>query len=158
MTDSLENLIAETRKYKASLSLSHQYLSQFGKKKTDALSTVGSSVIFNVDKRDAQYLIKDLQEKVKVEELVSLAQGEAIVRIGTDIIRIRTRSPLKPPTPNFKDRIIKESRSKYYKPVHEVHQWIRRRKDRWNKPFSSLTPAFAKKDGGDLKEFVYDEF
>jgi hypothetical protein len=158
MTDTFENLIAETRKYKASLSLSHQYLSQFGKKKTDALSTVGSSVIFNVDKRDAQYLIKDLQEKVKVEELVSLGLGEAIARIGTDIVRIRTRPPLKPPTPNFKDRIITESRNKYYKPVHEVQKWIRRRKDRWSKPFSPLTSTSTKKDNGELKEFVYDEF
>ena len=158
MTDTLENLIAETRKYNVSLSLSHQYLSQFGKKKTDALSTVGSSIIFNVDKRDAQYLIKDLQEKVKVEELVSLGKGEAIARVGTDIIRIRTRPPLKPPAPNFKDRIIKESRSKYYKPVHEVQQLIRRRGDRWNKSFSPLTSSFAERVHGDLQEFVYDEF
>ena len=113
MTDTLENLIAETRKFNVSLSLAHQYLSQFGRKKTDALSTVGSSVIFNVDKRDAQYLIKDLQEKVKVEELVSLGKGEAIARVGTDIVRIRTRPPLTFPRPNFKDRIIKESRNKY---------------------------------------------
>jgi hypothetical protein len=158
VTDTLETLIAETRKYKVSISLSHQYLSQFGKKKTDALSTVGSSLIFNLDKRDAQYLIKDLQEKVEVEELVSLERGEAIARIGSDIVRIRTRPPLKPLTPNFKDRIIKESRYKYYKPVREVHQWIRNRGDRWNKPFSPLTSSFAKNDNGELKEFIYDEF
>jgi len=158
MTDTLENLIAETRKYNVSLNLAHQYLSQFGKKKTDALSTVGSSIIFNVDKRDAQYLIKDLQEKVKVEELVSLEKGEAIARVGTDIVRIRTRPPLKPPIPNFKDRIVQESRSKYYKPVHEVQQLIRRRGDRWNKPFSPLTSSFAEKGHCDFEEFVYDEF
>lgn len=158
MTDTLENLIAETRKYKVSLSLSHQYLSQFGKKKTDALSTVGSTVTFNVDKRDAQYLIKDLQEKVKVEELVSLQQGEAIARIGTDIVRIKTRPPLKPPDPSFKDRIIRESRNRYYKPVHEVKKWIRRRGDRWSKPFSPLTSTATNKDNGDLEEFIYDEF
>jgi hypothetical protein len=158
MTDTLENLIAETRKYKVSLSLSHQYLSQFGKKKTDALSTVGTTVIFNVDKRDAQYLIKDLQEKVKIEELVSLGQGEAIARIGTDIVRIRTRSPLKSPIPNFKDRIIRESRNKYYKPVHEIQQWIRRRGDRWSKPFFPLNYIPAKNDSGDPEEFIYDEF
>jgi len=158
MTDTLENLIAETRKYNVSLSLAHQYLSQFGRKKTDALSTVGSSVIFNVDKRDAQYLIKDLQEKVKVEELVSLGKGEAIARVGTDIVRIRTRPPLTFPCPNFKDRIIKESRSKYYKPVHEVQQLIRRRGDRWNKPFSPLTSSFAERGHSDSEEFVYDEF
>jgi hypothetical protein len=158
MTDALENLIAETRKYKVSLSLSHHYLSQFGKKKTDALSTVGSAVIFNVDKRDAQYLLKDLQEKVKVEELVSLKRGEAIVRIGSDIVRIKTRPPLKSQSPNFKDHIIRESRDKYYKPVHEIRQWIRRRGDRWNKPFSPLTSTSVKKDKGDFEDFVYDEF
>ncbi len=65
MTDSLEDLIAETRKYKVSLSLAHQYMSQFGKRKTDAFSSVGSTIIFNVYSRDANYLIKDLQNKVK---------------------------------------------------------------------------------------------
>jgi hypothetical protein len=119
---------------------------------------VGSSIIFKVDKRDAQYLIKDLQEKVKVEELVSLGRGEAIARVGKDIVRIRTRPPLKPPVPNFKDRIIRESRKKYYKPVHEVKQLIRRRNDRWKKPFSPLTPSFAETGHGDFEEFVYDEF
>lgn len=157
LTDTFDNLIAETRKYAVSLTLAHQYLSQFGKKKTDALSTVGSSIIFNVDKRDAEYLIKDLQGKVKVEELVSLGKGEAIARIGSEIVRIKTRPPLNPLTPNYKDRIISESHSKYYKPVHEIKQWIRRRKNEWSKPFSALVPSFPDR-GGDAGEFVYDEF
>ena len=158
LTETLENFIAETRKYKVSLSLSHQYLSQFGKKKMDALSTVGSSIIFNVDSSDAHYLTKDLQEKVKVEELVSLKQWEAIVRIGTDIVRIKTLPPPELPAKNFKDRIIQESRSRYYKPVHEVKQWIRHRGDRWRKPFSPLTFSHAEMSVGDYEEFVYDEF
>jgi hypothetical protein len=157
-TDTFESLIAETRKYAVSLTLAHQYLSQFGKKKTDALSTVGSSIIFNVDKRDAEYLIKDLQGKVKVEELVSLGKGEAIARIGSEIVRIKTRPPLNPLTPNHKDRIINESRSKYYKPIHEIKQWIRHRENVWSKPFPAITPSFAEKGSGDAGEFVYDEF
>ena len=57
LTDSLENLIAETLKYRVSLSIAHQYLSQFNsKKKRDALSTVGSSIIFRVDKSDGDFL------------------------------------------------------------------------------------------------------
>jgi hypothetical protein len=158
VTDTFENLIAETRKYKVSLSLAHQYLSQLGKKKMDALSTVGSSIIFNVDKRDAEYLIKILQGKVRVEELVSLGKGEAIARIGSEIVRIKTRSPLKPPIPDCKDRIISESRRKYYKPAHEVCQWIRNRKDRWKKPALPLTSSFTEKGCSDSEEFVYDEF
>ena len=157
-SETFENIIAETRKYKVSLSLSHQYLSQFGKKKMDALSTVGSSIIFNVDSSDAHYLTKDLQEKVKMEELVSLKRWEAIARIGTDIVRMKTLLPPQSPATNFKDRIIQESRRKYYKPVHEVKQWIRHRGDRWRKPFSPLTFSNAETGVGDCEEFVYDEF
>jgi len=158
MTDTLESIIAETRKYKVSMTLCHQYLSQFGKKKMDALSTVGSSIIFNVDSSDAQYLTKDLQKKVKMEELVSLKRWEAIVRIGADIVRIKTRLPQKLPATNFKDRIIQESRSKYYKPVHEVQKGIRRRGDRWRKPFTSLTFSNDELGHGNYEEFFYEEF
>ena len=158
MTDSLEDLIAETRKYKVSLSLAHQYMSQFGKRKTDAFSSVGSTIIFNVDNRDAGYLIKDLQKKVKVEDLVSLGVGETISRIGTDVVRFKALPPIQIPREHFRDRIIEESRRKYCRPTHEVRKWIRRRGERWYKPFSPLVPAPDQKNDGRNEEFVYDEF
>jgi hypothetical protein len=158
VTDTLENIIAETRKYKVSLSLAHHYLSQFGKKITDALSTVGTSIAFKVDGRDANYLAKDYQRKVKMEDLVSLKRFEAIARIESDIVRIRTKRPLNLPIPNYKDRIISESRRKYCKPAHEVRRLIRCRGDRWKKPALPLTSSFAEKGSGDSGEFVYDEF
>jgi hypothetical protein len=158
MTDTFENLIAETRKYGVSLTLAHQYLSQFGKKKTDALSTVGASIIFNVDKRDAEYLLKDLQGKVKVEELVSMGQGEAIARIGSDIVRIKTKSPLPIPSKNFKDRIIDESRNKYCKPVYEIQRWLKTRGDRSSYSDVPIHPACGYTGANEGAEFFYDEF
>ena len=158
MTDTFENLIAETRKYGVSLTLAHQYLSQFGKKKTDALSTVGASIIFNVDKRDAEYLIKDLQGKVKVEELVSMGQGEAIARIGSEIVRIKTKSPLHIPSKNFKDRIIDESRNKYCKPVCEIQRWLKRRGDRSSCLVVPDNPGCGYTATSSDEEFFYDEF
>jgi len=157
LTDALEDLIAETRKYHVSLSLAHHYLSQFGPKKTDALSSVGSTIIFNVDTRDAQYLLKDLRGLVSVDDLTSLEVYHAIARIGTDIVRIKTRPPLPIPSPNFRDRIIEESHRKYYKPVHEIQKWIRRRGERWCEPFTPLIPEPSKAEGG-LEELRYDEF
>ncbi len=157
MTDSLEDIIAETRKYKVSLSLAHQYMSQFGKRKTDAFSSVGSTIIFNVDSRDAAYLVKDLQKKVKVEDLVSLEVGEAIARIGTEIVRFKTHPPLPIPLRHFKERIIQESRRKYCRPASEVRDWIRRRSERWNKAFSPLSPCTSG-ESGRVEEFEYDEF
>jgi hypothetical protein len=160
MTDALEDLIAETRKYACSLTLSHQYLSQFGQRKTDAFSSVGSTIIFNVDRRDAQYLTKDLRGLAEVDDLISLEVGNAIARIGTDIVRLKTRPPLAVPHPNFRDRIIEESRRKYYKPVHEVQRWVRRRRDRWRQPFSSLVPGPSGVGEPDsvVEELAYDEF
>ena len=158
MTDSLEDLIAETRKYGVSLSLAHQYMSQFGKRKIDAFSSVGSTIIFSVDSRDANYLVKDLQKKVKVEDIVSLNKWEAIARIGTEIVRFTTRPPLRVPPNNFRDQIIAESRKKYCKPAHEIRQWIQNRGSRWGLPFVPLTKIMPKKTDGGIEEFVYDEF
>ena len=119
MTDALEDLIAETRKYSVSLTLAHQYISQFGSRKTDALSSVGSTIIFNIDKKDAQSLSKDLRNLVRLEDLITLETGEAIARIGTEIVRIKTPKPLKIPEGNNRERIIEVSRERYYKPADE---------------------------------------
>ena len=157
MTDSLEDLIAETRKYGVSLSLAHQYMSQFGKRKTDAFSSVGSTIIFNVDSRDANYMTKDLQKKVKVEDLVSLQVGETIARIGTEIVRFKTNPPLPIPGKNFRKQIIEESHRRYYRSANEIQKWIRHRNDRWGKPFLPLTMPHQRPDGS-IQEFAYDEF
>ena len=158
MTDALEDLIAETRKYKVSLTLAHQFFSQFGQRKTDAFSSVGSTIIFNVVRKDAHSLTEDLRGLVKVEDIISLEPYNAIARIDTDIVRIKTLPPLPIPNPNFRDRIIEESRRKYYKPVHEVQKWIRSRNERWGKPFTSLVPTPSEEPDDNIKELVYDEF
>jgi type IV secretory pathway TraG/TraD family ATPase VirD4 len=101
VTDSLEDLIAETRKYNVSLSLAHQYISQFGQRKTDAISSVGSTIIFNLDSKDAGYMIKDLQKKATVDDIVALKKYEAIARIGTEIVRFKTRQPAPMPIKHF---------------------------------------------------------
>jgi len=158
MTDTIEDLIAETRKYGVSLNLAHQYLSQFGKEKADALACVGSTIIFNVGKTDAGYLVKDLRGLVTVDDIVSLERGEAIARIGTDIVRIKTPSPLKIPATNFRDCIIEKSRRKYCMPSHEIRKLIRQRNQRWALPYSPLTDTPETKSNHTIEEFVYDEF
>jgi hypothetical protein len=156
MTDTLEDLIAETRKYRVSLSLAHQYMSQFGKRKTDAFSSVGSTVIFNLDSRDAQYLAKDLRKLVDADDIVALDAYQAIARIGTDIVRIRTRPPLEVPRHHFRTRIIEESHKKYYRPAHEVRKWIARGAERWGSPHVSASSVIE--GGGEDVAFAYDEF
>ncbi|UCG88407.1 MAG: ATP-binding protein [Gemmatimonadota bacterium] len=127
MTEPMEDIIAETRKFNVSLTLAHQYLSQFNKAKTDALSSVGSTIIFNVDTRDAQYLKKDLQGLVDVNDLITQDVGHAIARIATHVVRLETQRPLDIPKENCREFIVERSRARYCRPVDEVRRAIRAR-------------------------------
>jgi hypothetical protein len=158
VTDTFEEIIAEAPKHRVSLTLSHQFLRQFDPKKIDALGSIGTTVVFNVDSRDAGYLIKDFKRKVNIEDFINLEQGEAIVRCGTEIAKIKTLGPLPIPEKNFKDRIIAESRKKYCMPASEVRRMIEQRRERANKPFSPLgVVADDRKNTFLPGKFEYDE-
>jgi hypothetical protein len=158
ITGGLEELISETRKYGVSLSLAHQFLDQFDKRKIGAIASVGSTITFNVQRDDARRLTKDLQKKVSEEDLTSLEVGHAIVRLGTDIVRLKTQRPLPIPSQNFRDRIIRESQEKYCMPAYEVRKLIRDRASRWCTHYTPLVPLQSEMKGNDLEELVYEEF
>lgn len=146
VTDSLEDLIAETRKFNVCLTLANQYLSQFGQTKVDAISNVGSTIVFNVDTKDARHLVKDFRDKAKVEDIIALDVGDAIVRVGTEVVRIKTPIMKDVPIRHYRDQIIKESRRLYYKPVYEVRKIVKSRSNRWNKEFEPLSPHLDEED------------
>jgi hypothetical protein len=150
VSETLESVIAETRKYHCSLTLAHQRLAQFGSSGAEAMAGAGSSIVFNVNRVDAQHLIRDLQGKVSVTDLITLKPWEAIARIGTDIVHFKTLEPKAIPERHFRDGIIDESRRRYYRPAAEVDALIRRRDQRWNQPFTPLTE-------GSEEEFHYEE-
>ena len=160
ITDAIEDLIAETRKFKVSLTIAHHYMEQFGKKKMDALSSAGSTIIFNVDARDAGYLANGLMGKVKVPDIVSLKKHEAIARIGTDVVRIEsTQEPPEEPEINFRDQIIENSHRLYYKPARIIREEVRRRYDKDQVTSShSIPESFRYDSEGPMEEFAYDEF
>ncbi|MBI1390449.1 MAG: type IV secretion system DNA-binding domain-containing protein [bacterium] len=151
ISGAIEDLIAETRKFGVGLTLAHQYLNQFNHQQADALSSVGSCIIFNVDARDARLLSKDLRETLAVEDLITLGVGEAVVRIGTEIVRIQTPPPRAIPASHFKQQIIERSHRLYYKPKRDVLARI-------HKGFAYAgTPQEEPHPSSD-EEFQYDEF
>ena len=139
VTDTLEEIIAETPKFGVGLTIAHQYLRQFDTKKADALGTVGTTVVFNVDSKDAERLSRNFKEKVTVSDFSDLKKREAIVRCDTEIVKIRTLDQLKKPENNFKERIIAESRRKYCMPASQVCRIIGQTGEDVNKLFKSST-------------------
>jgi hypothetical protein len=141
ITDTLEEILAETPKFGVGLTIAHQYRGQFDTKKADALGTVGTTIVFNVDSKDAERLSKNFKGKAKVSDFIELKKREAIVRCDTEIVKIRTLDQLEVSENNFKDRIIAESRRKYCMPAHQVRKIIEQRSKRANKPHEPLAPA-----------------
>ena len=110
MTDALEDLIAETRKFNVSLNLAHQYMSQFGQRKIDAFFQRGRHGDLQCDERDARFLTKDLRGKVKPEDMFNLEVAEAIARIGSEVVKFHLPPQLKADNMALREQIIQNSR------------------------------------------------
>jgi hypothetical protein len=152
ITEALEDLIVEARKFKVSLNLAHQHLSQFDTKKIGALSSVGTTIIMNVDAKDATHLIKDLQDLVVKKDLITLDKGQGIARIGTDVVRFDTPGKLEIPKRHNKEVILTNSFRCYYKPVHVIRQIIRKKAS----PYGRL--VYSLSSDPSAEELEYDEF
>lgn len=120
VTDALEDIIAQVRKAKVSLTLAHQFMSQFDKTKIGALTGVGSRVVFAVNDNDAALLKKAMLGKVQIDDFVSLKRGQAIARINNKIVRFQTKFPIEKPSVNSRDAIIENSRKHYYVPIEDA--------------------------------------
>ncbi len=131
VTDALEDTINETRKCNVTLTLAHQQLSQFSTRKQDAISSVGTTMVFRVIEADAKPLARTLQGKIDAELLEAQLTGQAVARIGPHVVRVQTPPPLPVTADNPKDRIIERSHKLYYKPLAEVERAIRVRRARW---------------------------
>ena len=159
VTSAIEDLVAETRKYKVSLTLAHQYRTQFARERMDALTGTGSTIIFSVNKADAASLVRDLKGFASAEDLVGLGVGEAIVRVGNEVIRVRTPPPLPAGDGERRRRIIADSHKRFYARVGDVRRALSRRGDRWSVRFADLGVRGEVNGNGDgNEELAYDEF
>jgi hypothetical protein len=156
-TDALDNILMQCRKYGVSVSLCHQYLRQYRPAQVDALASVGSTIIFNIDTSDAQKLCNSLQEKVTFNDIVAMKPYEAIARIDTEIVHIKTRQVPPPTHPSGRQRIIDSSHSRYYRTADEVLREINRPNRRGDQPFTPLVSPAVEGQAAAIG-FVYDEF
>ena len=123
VTDALEDIIAQVRKAKVSLTLAHQFMNQFDRTKVGALTSVGSRIVFAVNDADAVLLKKAMLGKVEADDLVGLKLGQAIARINNKVVRFRTEYPMEANVYNG-DAIIENSRRRYCVPIKEAKEEV----------------------------------
>ena len=84
-THSLANMLSELRKYRVSMILAHQHLSQLEPEIRDAVfGNVGSIVAFRVGAVDASYLAREFAPVFSADDLIALPRYHVYVRLHID--------------------------------------------------------------------------
>jgi len=119
----IEDMITQARKFKIRLTIAHQYLSQFRSGKVDALSTAGTTLVGRVNKDDSRHFAKDMRDLVKPEELLALEPFEFVGRIGTEVVKFKTKAPPRGGK-SIREQIIKHSQKHYCVRSSEIRREV----------------------------------
>ncbi len=81
-TDSIPGILSEARKYKLSLTIAHQFLSQVDEKIRNAVfGNVGSMAVFRVGQEDGEFFEKQYAPIFKASDFTSIENRNAYVKI-----------------------------------------------------------------------------
>jgi hypothetical protein len=85
--------------------------------------------------------------------------GEAIARIGTEIIKMKTPPPISIPPKTFKDEIIQNSFEKYYRKISLVKKQVKKRLQQFGgRTYSENILEELKLSENKNQRFTFDEF
>lgn len=92
VTDSIESILSEARKYRLSLNIAHQYISQIdtsGEKKgvnlKDAIfGNVGTMMCYKIGAQDAEYMAKEMSPAFTDQDLVNIDKYKAVMKLSVD--------------------------------------------------------------------------
>jgi molybdopterin-guanine dinucleotide biosynthesis protein len=84
-TDSIAQILSEARKYRLSLNIAHQYISQLQDNiKNAVFGNVGSFAVFRVSSDDAQYLEKQFLPTFNASDIMRLENRNAYMKLLAD--------------------------------------------------------------------------
>lgn len=118
-TDSFATILSEARKYRLSLILAHQYITQMEENVRDAVfGNVGTMVSFRVGADDAEFLEREFSPEFLMQDLVNLPKQNIFVKLAIDGITSRpfsaeTLPPVAHLDISVREEIIQASRNAY---------------------------------------------
>ncbi len=115
---SFVDILAEARKYKLSLFLTHQYIDQVHEKIRSAIfGNVGTIISFRIGANDAQHISKEFHPVFNEDDLINLPRYSMYLKLMIDGATSQpfsaTTLPPKIVTESFKEKVISLSRKKY---------------------------------------------
>jgi hypothetical protein len=117
-TDAFASILAEARKYRLCLTLSHQYIDQLSLPVRQAVfGNVGTLIAFRIGYADAEAMEKEFAKTFPATAIADLERYEAVVKLlheGTNATPFRAK--MLPPLENRvgrKDRLVALSRQRF---------------------------------------------
>jgi DNA helicase HerA-like ATPase len=84
-TDSIASILSEARKYRLSLNVAHQYISQLEEPiKNAVFGNVGSMAVFRVGPDDSDYLAKQFEPVFTSQDIMKLENRNAYLKMLVD--------------------------------------------------------------------------
>jgi energy-coupling factor transporter ATP-binding protein EcfA2 len=130
-TDAFASILAEARKYRLCLTLSHQYIDQLSLPVRQAVfGNVGTLIAFRIGYPDAEVVEKELGKAIPAGALADLDRYEAVVKLledGTNNTPFRAK--MFPPLKNGRGRkakLIARSRERFATPRRIVEDKLNR--------------------------------
>ena len=95
VTDSIEVILSEARKYRLGLNMAHQYLAQLEDKggglnkkgnslKEAVFGNVGSILSYKIGAHDAEYMAKEMAPVFSDQDLINLDKFKAVMKLSID--------------------------------------------------------------------------
>ena len=130
-TDAFASILAEARKYRLCLTLSHQYIDQLPLPIRQAVfGNVGTLIAFRIGNSDAEVMEKEFGGAVSASALADLDRYEAVVKLLVDGTNLEPfRAKMLPPLESRvgrKDKLIARSRERFAVPRTIIDNKMRR--------------------------------
>lgn len=130
-TDSIATILSEARKYRLSMVMANQFISQLDEKVRDSVfGNVGSIISFRIGPDDAEYMIKQFAPAFDAADLVNIQNHFAATKIiaggvpTTPFSMKEIMPPLGNSKPELLDSMKDLSRSHYARPKADVEDEI----------------------------------
>lgn len=130
-TDAFASILAEARKYRLCLILSHQYIDQLPLPIRQAvLGNVGTLIAFRIGNTDAEVMAKEFGNTIPASALADLNRYEAVVKLLDNGMNLEPfRAKMLPPLENRigrKGKLIARSRERFATPRAMIDDKLKR--------------------------------
>lgn len=89
VTDAIESILSEARKYRLSLNIAHQYIGQLVEKQDEKIKNavfgnVGTKMCYKIGAQDAEYMAKEMAPVFSDQDLVNIDKFKAVMKLSID--------------------------------------------------------------------------